>query len=73
MTPVIVCVYRLMALYIPAWVRNTIFHCAPLLRAGASDEELEQAIRTAINMKPEKHEFNEHPEKVLRFMSYTGG
>ena len=49
------------------------FPLRPLLRAGASDEELEQAIRTAINMKPEKHEFNEHPEKVLRFMSYTGG
>ena len=49
------------------------FPLRPLLRAGASDEELEQAIRTAINMKPEKHEFNEKPEKVLRFMSYTGG
>jgi len=49
------------------------FPLRPLLRAGVSDEELEQAIRTAINMKPEKHEFNEKPEKVLRFMSYTGG
>jgi len=49
------------------------FPLQPLLRAGASDEELEQAIRTAINMKPEKHEFNEKPEKILRFMSYTGG
>jgi GTP 3',8-cyclase len=49
------------------------FALRPLLRAGASDEELEHAIRAAINMKPEKHEFNEKPEKVLRFMSYTGG
>ena len=49
------------------------FELRPLLRAGASDEELEQAIRTAINLKPEKHDFNENPEKVLRFMSYTGG
>jgi len=63
-------------------VDGTIYTCLgqehnlplrPLLRAGASDEELEQAIRTAINMKPEKHEFNEKPEKILRFMSYTGG
>lgn len=49
------------------------FSLRPLLRSGVSDEELEQAIRTAINMKPEKHEFKENPEKVLRFMSYTGG
>ncbi len=49
------------------------FELRPLLRAGISDEELEQAIITAINMKPERHEFNEKPEKVLRFMSYTGG
>ncbi|HEY9049891.1 MAG TPA: GTP 3',8-cyclase MoaA, partial [Gammaproteobacteria bacterium] len=49
------------------------FELRPLLRAGISDSELEQAIITAINMKPERHEFNEKPEKVLRFMSYTGG
>ncbi len=49
------------------------FQLRPLLRSGISDAELEQAIRTAINLKPEKHEFNENPEKVLRFMSYTGG
>ena len=49
------------------------FELRPLLRAGISDNELEQAIITAINMKPERHEFNEKPEKVLRFMSYTGG
>ena len=49
------------------------FELRPLLRDGASDAELEQAILTAINLKPEKHEFNEKPEKVLRFMSYTGG
>ena len=49
------------------------FELRPLLRAGISDQQLEQAIRQAINMKPERHEFNENPEKVLRFMSYTGG
>ena len=49
------------------------FELRPLLRSGISDEELEQAIRTAINLKPEKHDFNENPDKVLRFMSYTGG
>lgn len=63
-------------------VDGTIFTCLgqehnfelrPLLRAGISDHELEQAIRHAINLKPLKHEFNENPEKVLRFMSYTGG
>lgn len=45
----------------------------PLLRAGMDDSELEQAIVSAIRLKPERHEFREKPEKVLRFMSYTGG
>ena len=45
----------------------------PLLRAGISDAELEEAIRGAIARKPERHEFREKPEQVLRFMSMTGG
>ncbi len=44
-----------------------------LLRAGASDDELASAIRRAIDLKPERHEFREHPEKLVRFMSMTGG
>jgi cyclic pyranopterin phosphate synthase len=45
----------------------------PLLRAGASDAALEQAIISAIARKPERHEFRDKPEQVLRFMSITGG
>jgi len=45
----------------------------PLLRAGSSDETLEQAIVSAIARKPERHEFRDRPEQVLRFMSMTGG
>ena len=45
----------------------------PLLRAGADTEELKKAIVEAIANKPERHEFVTHPEKVIRFMSYTGG
>ncbi len=45
----------------------------PLLRAGCSDAELEAAIRHAIELKPEKHDFVEMPEKTIRFMSMTGG
>lgn len=45
----------------------------PLLRDGGSDAELEAAIRTAIGLKPERHEFREKPEQVIRFMSMTGG
>jgi len=45
----------------------------PLLREGASDSELEDAIRNAIALKPERHEFNDKPEQVVRFMSMTGG
>lgn len=44
-----------------------------LLRAGASDDELEAALRLAIASKPEKHEFEERPLKLVRPMSKTGG
>ena len=43
------------------------------LRAGITDEELKQHIQKAIDLKPEKHEFNDKPEKLVRFMSMTGG
>jgi len=49
------------------------FELRPLLRQGISDEGLEQAIRDAIELKPEKHDFLEQPEKIMRFMSATGG
>ena len=45
----------------------------PLLRGGISDEELKQVIINAIALKPEKHEFREKPEQVVRLMSMTGG
>ena len=44
-----------------------------LLRAGITDEELKQHIQKAIDLKPEKHEFSDKPEKLVRFMSMTGG
>lgn len=44
-----------------------------MMRAGASDADLVEAIRTAIDMKPERHEFIEAPQKLVRFMSMTGG
>jgi len=49
------------------------FEFRPMLRNGCSDAELEAAIIQAINLKPERHEFNEAPHKILRFMSMTGG
>ena len=45
----------------------------PLLREGISDDGLKEAIRAAIARKPEKHEFREQPQKIVRFMSRTGG
>ncbi len=44
-----------------------------ILRAGCSDEELQQHIRNAIQLKPERHEFESNPQKIVRFMSKTGG
>ena len=49
------------------------FEFRPLLRGGASDAELEDAIRSAIELKPERHEFREQPSKIIRFMAQTGG
>jgi cyclic pyranopterin phosphate synthase len=49
------------------------FELRPLLRSGISDNELKEALITAVNLKPEKHDFKEKPEQVLRFMSMTGG
>ncbi|HKK05915.1 MAG TPA: GTP 3',8-cyclase MoaA [Gammaproteobacteria bacterium] len=49
------------------------YELRPLLRAGISDTELQEHIREAIGLKPERHEFNEKPEQVIRFMSMTGG
>jgi GTP 3',8-cyclase len=49
------------------------FEFRPLLRDGASDAELEAAIRKAIELKPQQHEFREQPQKIIRFMAQTGG
>jgi len=44
-----------------------------LMRSGESDESLIAAIQAAIDRKPERHEFSERPEKIIRVMSSTGG
>ncbi|MFC5549199.1 GTP 3',8-cyclase MoaA [Massilia aerilata] len=49
------------------------FEFRPLLRGGASDAELEAAIRAAIELKPQQHDFTARPEKIVRFMAQTGG
>lgn len=43
------------------------------LRAGASDTSLLELITSAMAFKPERHVFVERPEKIIRFMSATGG
>ncbi len=45
----------------------------PLLRGDASDSEIESALMAAIQRKPKRHEFLEAPQKLVRFMSMTGG
>ena len=49
------------------------FAFGPMLRGGASDAELEAAIRAAIELKPQQHDFNTQPDKIVRFMAQTGG
>ena len=53
--------------------QNDSYPLRGILRAGCSDDELREHILKAIDLKPERHEFREQPEKILRFMSYTGG
>jgi cyclic pyranopterin phosphate synthase len=45
----------------------------PMLRTGISDSELMQAISQAMLRKPERHEFRDMPQKIVRFMAHTGG
>ena len=45
----------------------------PLLRQGISDDDLKTALIDAIGVKPQKHEFKDKPEQVVRLMSMTGG
>lgn len=49
------------------------FEFGPLLRGGASDEELAAGYRHALQLKPRRHEFREKPTQVVRFMSRLGG
>ena len=49
------------------------FAFGPMLRGGATDAEIEAAIRTAIELKPQQHDFNTQPDKIVRFMAQTGG
>jgi len=44
-----------------------------LMRTGCSDAEIGAAIRAALRSKPRQHEFREAPQKIVRFMSSTGG
>lgn len=45
----------------------------PLMRAGADDASLIAHIEAGMANKPERHEFNTATERVVRFMSQTGG
>lgn len=45
----------------------------PLLRGGATDDDLAAALRAAVERKPERHEFREKRQKIVRIMARTGG
>ena len=45
----------------------------PLLRQGISDDDLKTVLIDAIGLKPQKHEFKDKPEQIVRLMSMTGG
>lgn len=47
----------------------------PLLRDQASDAEIAAQIQTALQQKPERHQFdlNQQEPQIVRFMNMTGG
>lgn len=49
------------------------YELRPLLRGGATDDEIKNAIHEALALKPERHEFNEGKGQTVRFMNMTGG
>ncbi len=53
--------------------QNDKVDLATPLRTGVTDDGLLNILEQAILAKPEKHEFNDKPYQVLRFMSTTGG
>jgi cyclic pyranopterin phosphate synthase len=53
--------------------QNDNYAFRSLLREGASDEQLTDAVLKAIARKPERHDFLEQPGKIARFMNVTGG
>ncbi|AXE30845.1 GTP 3',8-cyclase MoaA [Chromobacterium phragmitis] len=60
------------ALYLCLGQENKL-ELRPLLRGGADDGELEDAIRRAVDGKPWGHDFGAPGGAVVRFMSHTGG
>lgn len=44
-----------------------------LMRVGANDATLIQCIRAGIAAKPQRHEFDTAPTRIVRYMAQTGG
>ena len=44
-----------------------------LLRRGASDDDIVQAIIAAVRLKPRSHEFSDASRHIIRVMAATGG
>lgn len=59
----------------PCLGQNDAVNLLPILRAGADDDALRQAIVDSMGIKPFGHDFTQQMEspQVVRFMSMTGG
>ena len=44
-----------------------------LRNPDCTDQHIMDTLRQGIHLKPERHHFRENPEKIVRFMSQTGG
>ncbi|MGE5471829.1 MAG: GTP 3',8-cyclase MoaA [Bacteroidota bacterium] len=59
----------------PCLGQNDALALLPILRAGADDAALRQAIVDSMGIKPYGHDFSQQMEQpqIMRFMSMTGG
>ena len=59
----------------PCLGQNDALNLLPILRAGADDAALRQAITASMGIKPFGHDFTQQMDapQVVRFMSMTGG
>lgn len=53
--------------------QNDTVDLRSLLRSGCTDDDIKASLLMGLRNKPERHDFREQPQRVVRVMSSTGG